>query len=244
MDDKVRRNIEKARQQGESGAAQSPMMDKTNVLPELDGPGPRSSGMEPEPCYCQSQGRYATECLRWDECTQREHGNDPIDTRLSWTGPEPPHLYNRILDSVRSLFVVRDPDGPDPVCSSQEEKIFCARYAGRCAFTASGFGDMFIAAHKEGSSEVLSIDDVVAMKRACARCGDDIRRDMSVTLHWPPRIRPPDPPVYLHINDGTYATFSGQVAGPRCKRPSMDACVDCGGETCAPGCPTRLPDDA
>ena len=223
---------------------ESTMESKTN-LPMLDGASTRSSGMEPEPCYCQSQGRYAGECVSWGECTQQVQDRDPEDTYPTWIGPEPPHLYSHALDDVRSLISVRDPAGPDPACVTPEEKNFCVRYCGRCAFSneggPQGFGDMWLEAHKPtpDSSAGLSIDEVIAMKRACARCGDDIERIPPIKTN-----RPPDPPMYRHIGDQRYATFSGQVAGPRCERPSMDACVDCGGETCAPGCPTRLPDDA
>lgn len=212
-------------------------MEQKSNLPELDGASTRSSGMEPEPCYCQSQGRYATECLRWGECTQREHSREPNDAPTTWRGPEPPHVYRRDTDTVRTLAVVRD-IGADP-CKGSGEMTFCARHGGRCAFSNEGqnpsFGDMWLEAHQQ--------DD-----KQCVKCGDDIERVPPTSLPPVPEgtlaRRPPDPPMCRHVDDKTYATFSGQRAGPRCKRPSMDACVDCGGETCALGCPTRLPDNA
>ena len=57
------------------------------------------------------------------------------DAQTVWLGPEPPHLRLFELDHIRSLFTVRDPDGPDGVCSTITEIEFCKRYSGRCAFT-------------------------------------------------------------------------------------------------------------
>ncbi len=52
-----------------------------------------------------------------------------------WEGPEPPHLKRHVLDDVRSVIIIRDPEGLDGVCRSGDEITFCTKYLGRCAFT-------------------------------------------------------------------------------------------------------------
>ncbi len=127
------------------------MTDPATNLPELDGPGPRSSGMEPEPCYCQSQGRYAKECLGLDDCVGRATGGlDPED----WPPEAPLEIrFHHAIPGWCKVFGLHIREIPEcegggyMVREDQARMIVAASHeAAKQSNGPQGFGDAFIAA--------------------------------------------------------------------------------------------------
>ena len=91
-------------------------MTRVNNLPALDGAGARSSGAEPEPCFCQSQKRYAGECLRWNECVEAEQGREPHNDDGRPVGPFGDMFIDAHSEFVPSCTCEYKNPGTNPGC--------------------------------------------------------------------------------------------------------------------------------